>query len=492
GYAPYAIELTHTTDPAQTYSVSDVSGYLFGGLSAGDYLVRVVDAQGCEFLSNVSLVEPLPIVTDINVSPANLLCFGDTNGSVWADLASGGSGSYQYRLNRTDGSGNIISSSAFQSGPTFIGLGAGTYSITVTDGWGCDVTTGPVSITEPVEVLASLIQVETMSCTEDAEVLLSATGGTAPYSYSMDGITYLPMAGGNTHSFDVTPGIYQYYVRDVNGCDANISNQIDIDPVPTLTIALDTSAAMINCTGEATASIRATATGGLGNYSYELYGDAAFTQLVAPAQPRGTFGGLVAGEYYVRVTSGDCVEGSPAVIIVDPLPLVVDEETFGNVSCAGMRDGSIHVLVSGGTGEIQYAISPNLNQFSAVNTFTDLAAGTYDVVAQDTNGCFVTFQFEITQPDPITATAINVQHEVCYQSGDGSFDIQLSGGTAPYWTSLDSNAASDFVQGQFSFSDLSVGTHVVFVRDAEGCETNVFVEIQPGVNLSARVNPIYE
>src|SRR5690606_23975148 len=186
GYAPYDIELTHTTDPAQTNSVSDVSGYLFGGLSAGDYLVRVVDAQGCEFLSNVSLVEPLPIVTNINVSPVNLLCYGDTNGSVWADLASGGSGSYQYRLNRTDGSGNIISSSAFQSGPTFIGLGAGTYSITVTDGWGCDVTTGPVIITEPVEVLASLIQVEAMSCTEDAEVLLSATGGTAPYSYSVD------------------------------------------------------------------------------------------------------------------------------------------------------------------------------------------------------------------------------------------------------------------------------------------------------------------
>src|SRR5690606_24984304 len=90
GYAPYAIELTHTTDPAQTYSVSDVSGFVFGGLSAGDYLVRVVDAQGCEFLSNVGLEGPLPIMTDINVSPANLLCFGDTNGSVWADIPSGG------------------------------------------------------------------------------------------------------------------------------------------------------------------------------------------------------------------------------------------------------------------------------------------------------------------------------------------------------------------------------------------------------------------
>src|SRR5690606_11929549 len=154
--------------------------------------------------------------------------------------------------------------------------------------------------------------------------------------------------------------------------------------------------------------------------------------------------------------------------------------------------GSIHVLVTGGTGEIQYAISPNLNQFSAVNTFTNLAAGTYQVIAQDANGCFETFEFEITQPDPITATAINVEHEVCYQSGDGSFEIQVVGGTAPYWTALDSNVDTAFVEGRFAFSDLSTGTHVVFVRDAEGCETTVFVEIEPGVDLSAKVTPIYE
>src|SRR5690606_13217101 len=38
----------------------------------------------------------------------------------------------------------------------------------------------------------------------------------------------------------------------------------------------------------------------------------------------------------------------------------------------------------------------------------------------------------------------------------------------------------------------SAGTHVVFVRDAQGCETNLFVEIEPGVNLAATVTPMYE
>src|SRR5690606_32988570 len=117
---------------------------------------------------------------------------------------SGGSGSYQYRLNTYDATGTtIVTTSGAQSSPTFTGLGAGHYSITVVDGWSCDLITGLVTITEPMDVLASLIQVQAMTCTGDAELLLTASGGTAPYSYSVDGLTYLPMSGGNTHSFDV-------------------------------------------------------------------------------------------------------------------------------------------------------------------------------------------------------------------------------------------------------------------------------------------------
>src|SRR5690606_19787713 len=171
GYAPYDIELTNTTT-GDSQTVENVSSQLFMGLSSGDYLVRVIDAGGCEIISNLSLEMPDPIVTGINASPANLLCYGDTNGSVWADLPTGGSGSYQYRLNTYDATGStIVTTSGAQSKPTFNCLGAGTYSITVSDGWSCDVTTPLVSITEPVEVFANLVQVTEIgraSCRERA------------------------------------------------------------------------------------------------------------------------------------------------------------------------------------------------------------------------------------------------------------------------------------------------------------------------------------
>lgn len=492
GYAPYDIVLTNTTT-SQVYTINDVPSHVFTGLSAGVYTVRVTDNGGCIEDRAITLIEPTPIIADIDAAPIDLLCYGAESASIWAHNVSGGEGSYVYQLNYYDPTGtNIVFTTGEQSSDTFTGLGAGTYSITVSDGWNCGVETPQVTITEPTEVEASLVQVSAMTCIDDAQIMLTATGGTAPYFYSVDGVSFNPMSGGDTHTFVVGPGVYQYYVRDANGCDALISNQVTVDEVPELMLDIDESAAIINCMGEASATIIAQATGGLGNYSYELFSDAALTNLVDGPQASGTFNGLMAGDYYVRVTSEDCVEVSPVITIIDPEPLVIETEEFTNITCSGMNDGTITVEVSGGTGEILYAISPNLDQFDTTNTFTDLEPGIYDVIAQDVNGCFITFQFELTQPEPVVAEAINIMDEVCFESGDGSFEVQISGGTAPYETSLNSSADANFVQDRFLFQDLTAGTHVVFVRDAQGCETNVIVEIEPGVNLAATVTPMYE
>jgi gliding motility-associated-like protein len=353
------------------------------------------------------------------------------------------------------------------------------------------VETVQVTITEPSDVESSLLQASQLTCTNDAQITLSATGGTAPYEYSVDNVVFSPMSGGNTHTFTVVAGVYQYYVRDSFGCEASISNQVSIDPIPPLTIGLDLSAAVINCTGEATATIMAEATGGLGNYSYELFSDAALTTLLTGPQPGGDFSGLIAGSYYIRVVSGDCVEVTNEIVITEPVPLQIDRQEFTNVTCAGEADGTITVEVSGGTGNILYAITPNLNQFDTVNAFIGLAPGVYDVIAQDENGCFIPFQFTITEPAPVTATFV-AEPEICAGNEDGTITVSIAGGTAPYRTALNTTVDSAFVQDQFFYSDLAAGTYVVFIRDAQDCEANVIVVIEPGVNLNGIVEPVYE
>src|SRR5690606_12226016 len=222
-------------------------------------------------------------------------------------IVSGGWGIPRYQLNVYDPTGAvIIETSAPQASPIFDHLPAGIYSITITDEGNCGRETVQVTIPDPSDVMGSLIRTQALSCEQDAVLELTASGGTGPYQYSVDGINYFPMAGGNTHTFTVTAGTYRYYVQDDFGCGSVLSNEIRETAIVPLTVTLDSSAAMINCNGDNTAILIAQAAGGLGNYQYELFRDATLTNSVAGPQASGLFNNLVAGDYYVRVTSADC------------------------------------------------------------------------------------------------------------------------------------------------------------------------------------------
>src|SRR5690606_28941398 len=111
--------------------------------------------------------------------------------------------------------------------------------------------------------------------------------------------------------------------------------------------------------------------------------------------------------------------------------------------------------------------------------------------AQDKNGCFELMEYTLTEPT-VLDIAPTVTPEICAGSEDGSISVAITGGTAPYSTSLNSNNAGDYVLNQMDFTGLAAGTYVVFVKDAHGCESNIVVEIIPGVNLNATIDPVYE
>jgi gliding motility-associated-like protein len=161
-----------------------------------------------------------------------------------------------------------------------------------------------------------------------------------------------------------------------------------------------------------------------------------------------------------------------------------------DVTCNGANDGTITVELSGGSGGYQYSISPNLDKFDTVNTFTDLAPGDYTVIAQDINGCFEQLRYTITEPAIITA-APTTTPEICIGSEDGTISLTISGGTAPYRTSINSTSDSDFVLDRTMFTNLAAGTYAIFVKDAQDCMINMAVTIDPGVNLNATATPMY-
>ncbi|WP_298901709.1 T9SS type B sorting domain-containing protein [uncultured Psychroserpens sp.] len=486
GWGDYEYELTGPI------TVPYSSNSTFTDLSAGNYTVNVRDAEGCMVSVNVILAEPNPINATFTPSTTLLSCFGDQNASISITNVTGGQGAeYIYTLNTILPTPN---SSGPQTSNVFSNLGAGTYSVTITDSYDCILTSVDITINEPTPVDASLVVASTQTCLTEATLTLSASGGTGAYSYSND-ISFSTVLGtfNSSTTFSVLPGTYQYYVRDANGCIANVSNEITIDPLPELEINLQSTNPSINCAGDNTGTIVATALGGLGDYVYTLE-DTSGNTLPATQDSPGVFTELIAGTYVVNVVSGDCNTASAPITITEPTaPLEVDF-VVNDVTCSGNNDGVLEINASGGTGIIKYAISPQLDQFFETNIFENLAPGTYDVIVQDVLGCYITFDFTINDPQQVILSIVpdSLFEETCEGEGNGEFSIDVSGGSLPYSVSLD-NYDGPYTTGAsgqtiFDFTNLGGGDHTVYVRDAQGCESEWNITFPESVSI----NPIVD
>ena len=106
-----------------------------------------------------------------------MTCNGDADGSI-SVTASGGTAGYTY----------LWDDASAQTTSTATGLAPGDYTVTVTDANGCTFTTTPaVTITEPTVLTASATKVQDVQCNGDADgsISVTASGGTAGYTYSV-------------------------------------------------------------------------------------------------------------------------------------------------------------------------------------------------------------------------------------------------------------------------------------------------------------------
>lgn len=486
GWGVYEYELIGTATVA--YSPNGT----FSNLSAGTYTVNVRDAGGCIVSENITLNLPTPISATVSASATMLDCFGDDNASITVS-ASGGQGSnYSYTLNRVT---PTVNSSGPQTNSVFNNLGAGTYNVTVTDGYNCEFVSADIVIDQPTPIEVDLVKETSATCLTDASLTLSATGGTGSYEYS-NTANFATVIGTFTTSvtFPVSDGTYQYFVRDANGCSGAVSNEITIDPLPNLVINLDTSNAKINCAGDVTGVIVAEAQGGLGNYVYTLQ-DAVGNDITSVTQDSpGVFTELPAGDYQVEVESGDCLVTSAQVTISEPATPLTANFVASNVTCPGTNNGRLEITAAGGTGIIKYAISPQLNQFFDDPVFENLAPGDYQAMAQDEMGCFVLYDFTIEDAVPVVLSIVpnSIIPEVCSGDMNGEFSIEISGGNMPYSVTLDDYEGNYTTgaptQTQFDFTGLAGGDHIVYVRDALGCETEWNITFPESV----AINPVAE
>ncbi len=195
GTSPYTY--SWSTTPVQTTATAT-------GLCAGNYSVTVTDANTCVVTASVNITQPTQLGI-ISQSQQNVTCNNSCNG-VAQITVSGGITPYSYGWAPSSGTAS-----------TATGLCAGTYSVTVTDDYGCMVSTSFL-ITQPPQLLASITTVPA-SCSAccDGSATANVSGGTLPYSFVW---TTSPLQYTQTATGLCCPGPYTVTVSDGNNCTA--------------------------------------------------------------------------------------------------------------------------------------------------------------------------------------------------------------------------------------------------------------------------------
>ena len=388
----------------------------FTGLPNGTYVLTVRDANGCEATDQVvvsvdALLVQLQVVEDIR-------CHGER--ATLEASAAGGTPPYTYSLN----------GAAAQAATLFTGIGAGTYSVVAIDDNGVQsAASATVTIVEPDPLTAS-------AQVNGDDVLLSATGGTEPYSYSLDGVTF-----GSSGAFNgLANGAYDYVVRDANGCTDADQFTIAVNGV-TLTV----STTDVSCAGSADGQIVAQASGGTPAYTYRLDGGSP--------QPSGLFSGLAAGTYEVSVVDADGFTRLQTVTVGGPDALTATASPDGNF---------VVVTATGGTPPYTFD-GPGAQV--ATGRFGPLPEGTYTYDVTDANGCATTAQASIAPSDLALVVDLVTATVTCPGDSDGAVALAGSGGVPPYSYSVDGGAS---YQTSPNFSGLPPGTYTAAVRDDVG------------------------
>jgi hypothetical protein len=140
------------------------------GLSAGPISVTITDGSGCTATASGNITGP-PTLT-LSITKVDDSCYQANHGSATA-IVGGGNGGYTY-----DWSNNI-------PGQTNYNLGAGTYTVTVTDSKGCTIT-GSTTIAQPASGLSNSITKQDVNCfgISSGSITTNVSGGTPTYTYT--------------------------------------------------------------------------------------------------------------------------------------------------------------------------------------------------------------------------------------------------------------------------------------------------------------------
>ncbi|SFR31376.1 gliding motility-associated C-terminal domain-containing protein [Robiginitalea myxolifaciens] len=489
---PGRIQVTNLSS-AYEFSVDSGAGFgpwqaspIFDNLTPGTYIVKARlqnTTNTCEYPYEPIVIDQLDI--DIDVTFVDAQCFGET-GSITVNVGNV-PGPYRYTL--LDASGVPLEFTTFiPNNPyTFAAVGFGTYSVQVETqqctgdpGLGIpppqqslDTGGNPIVIGNGLAPLNASTEVNESLSTDpvcganDVDIIVRTDGGAGPYTFTVsDGGNSGGSYTGQTTYNVTTPGVYDFFITDANGCTTTATASVELLSPPNVTA----SGTDGDCNSGAQITVNIIDPMG---YNLQFRADPADPWSTNPVLtvPDGTYNQI---QVLYEQGAFSCIYTIPTSISVTNVGAIVgDAVKIQDRLCdgAGGVDGGIIQFqgpYSGGSGS-GYEFSIDGVNFSTQETYTNLATGTYTPIIRDAGGC----RLELT---PITILDVDPPTDLDF----AQLAIDCTAGTTDVQLTPTSNAAIVLYEvispvsinngGSDTFAGLNVNTSYTFrITDANGC-----------------------
>lgn len=333
-------------------------------LCAGDNYFTIAQDANCFFLDSVEILAPDSIHIDL-VNAVDPTCYGDNDGSLEV-AANGGSPGYTYQWN-VGGSGAINAN-----------IGAGEYYVTATDQNNCTAIDS-FELSEPDTLIAQIDISGTLnlSCgsSNDGIVTIDVSGGnTGGYTF-----TWSPNVSATYQAVNLGAGDYFITVSDPKGCSDTTSYTLT-GPMP---IEVTWPAiAEPECFGDETIIQISTATGGNGNFTYNINGGELFDLGESVAVPSGIYIVTVFDDRGCSTdTTYTVIEPNPILVSIGPEEPVIDlGDSLYIVGSVDQSDNPIIMTMWSSTAPVSCATCEGTFVYNVVPT-------EYVWTVTDVNGC---------------------------------------------------------------------------------------------------------
>jgi hypothetical protein len=206
------------------------------------------------------------------------------------------------------------------------------------------------------------------------------------------------------------------------------------------------------------------------------------------------FVNIAAGSYTINVTDvNGCAMPNPVPVDVPEPPAAFDIASIVNnpVLCYG--DSILMTVAATGGWPGNYTVEVE-GEGKKLSNSTDyrfwLKAGDYIVKATNNQGCTVTREHKISQPERLVLQVTDSSDVSCFGANDAKIAFAVTGGTPSYRYGLNGPTSANLAMTGSTHTisgGIAVGTYQVAVSDANGCPSNVVtvsIEEPTAVTLS--------